>query len=137
MTEEIIITKTGISGQVKIFTTKVEEVIEKKLNFLKIPKPKQKWADGPEVKIIDLLLITRQFNIEGSITQFTVGGDTAQQQRDKLWDIIKAGGTATVAYRGNNYTIGFQKCSMNEISADEDTPSSYDVTLNVIEGVDR
>lgn len=137
MTEEIVITKTGINGEVKIFTTKIEEVIEKKLNFLRIPKPSQKWTDGPETKIIDLLILTRVFNIEGSFAQFTAGGDTAQQTRDKLKTMIEAGGGATMAYRGVNYSGNFQKCSITEIPSDEDVPSDYSIMLNFVEGVDR
>lgn len=142
MTNEIILTKSGISGEVKIFTTKVEEAVEKKLNFIRPPKSKQSWDEGPEIKIIDLLIVTRVFTIEGHLTE--TGSDTAQQQRDKLWSMIKAGGCAIMTYGGaksiegtNTFSINFQKTRISETPSDETVASQYSVTLSIVEGANR
>ena len=129
------ITLTSGANVVTIFTTKVEEIYEKKLNFLRYPRPNTYWSLGMLTKIIDLLIIIHVFNVWGLVTDS--GSDTAQQQKTKLRNMIKAGGTVTMAYEGSNYEVNFNKCSIMEESADETTASQYDLTISLVEGEDR
>jgi len=134
MTNNITLTKSGI-GTVRIFTEKVEEVYEKKLNFIRIPRPKNKWGLGAKTQIVDFLIIVKIFNIHGYITGY--GGDNAQQQRAKLRQMIEAGGGVTLNYDGTNYNVNFNKCSITEEGTDEDTPQEYGVMLSLVVGGDR
>ncbi len=134
MTNNVTLTKSGI-GTVGIFTEKVEEVYEKKLNFIRIPRPKKKWDLGAKTQIVDFLVIVQIFNIHGYVTGY--GGDTAQEQRTKLRNMVVAGGNITFNYDGTNYSVNFNKCSITEEATDEDTAQQYSVMLSLVVGEER
>jgi len=135
MTNNVTITKSGV-GTVYIFTQSIEELITKKPRYIRVPRSYQKWDQGPKTMVIDTLVVTHNFVINGEITR--AEGDTAQQQRDKLRTIAEQkGGTVTLNYDGTDYEVFIDKCSIKEESHDEDTPDSYSVILNVTEAEQR
>ena len=129
------ITLTDGTNTVEIFTEKVEEVIEKKLDLINIPRSTQKRALGSKTKIIDLLVVTHSFIITGQVSAYS--SDTAQQQRVKLKSMIDAGGTVTMNYTGANYTVNFKKVALTQSSSDSDTASKYTLMTTLIVGEDR
>ena len=135
MTNNVTITKSGV-GTVYIFTQSVEELIAKKPRYIRPPRSSQKWDQGPKTMVIDTLVVTHNFVINGEITG--TGSDTAQQQKDKLRTMAgQKGGTVTMNYDGTDYEVEIDKCSIKEESHDEDTPDSYSVILNVTEAEQR
>jgi len=159
----IVISKTiaGTSYQVTIFTTNVEEIIAKSLTSFTPPQSTAKQtgsspgdADfGPkDTWIVDLLMVTRRFNIDGYIaTEVDVSfssGDTpgtqnAQTKRDNLVYILQDGGTFTMTYDGaksrdnnNTFIVNCEKISIVEIPGDEGTVTKYSVKFTVLEGTD-
>lgn len=133
MTDEITITKDGVT--VTVFTTKVEEIIEKKLTVLRIPVVKQNWAIDPKISIIDLKIVTHTFSIDGHLSATSVY--TAAQQRENLRTIIQSGGTAVFVYGTITANVNFNKVAFTEVPMDESTPSYYDVSMGLEIGENR
>jgi len=164
MTSHIVFSKTiaGTSYQVTMFTTNVEEITAKSLTSFTPPQstatqtgsapgdsdfgPKDTW-------IVDLLMATRRFNIDGYVASETDGvayssGDTpgtqtAQTKRDNLIYIILDGGTFTMTYEGskskdnnNTFTVNCEKIAITETPGDQSTSTKYSVKLTVLEGTD-
>jgi len=135
MTNNVTITKSDV-GTVTIFTQSVEEIIAKKPRYIRVPRSSQKWDQGPKTMVIDMLVISHNFVINGEIT--STGGDTAQQQRTKLRTMAgQKGGTITFNYDGINYEVMIDKCSIKEESHDEDVASSYSIILSLTEAQQR
>jgi len=147
MTSEITITgsiSTGITKTVTIYTAKVEEEFGKKLT--QVPKPVTKAKRGtqePQTRILDLLLVTHSFTINGHITAQTINGEskTATEARNYLRNMITHGGTLTLNYDGTNYEGNVTKVRITEVAIDEPAtlPSDavkYDVMFQFLVGVD-
>lgn len=156
---EIVLSKliNNVLYQVTIFTTRVEDVIAKSLTSFTPPQStaNQIGSDpgdadfGPkDTWIIDLLMLTRRFNVDGYVASDHGSGDTpgtqnAQTKRNNLQYMIYAGGTITLTYDGaksidndDSFTINIEKITITENPEDTTTPNKYIIKFTAVEGLD-
>ena len=128
MTNEITFAKGSIT--VTIETTEVVENFKNPVIFIRPAQSKDNQASGAKTpKIIDLLMITRSFKIEGHIT--ATNGKTAVQVRDELRDLVDgantAGGDITMVYGADSITGAIEDLIIKEVRFDEPSTLTADV----------
>jgi hypothetical protein len=143
MTKDITIDKGGTNAML-IYAKKVEKLTGKALTVLAMPSSTQNWpskggdTDTYPLKpiIVDLIRITKRFNIDGAISA---------TYSDTFEAICEAGGTFTMEYAGTDYTVNMEKYSIIEFPQDAQgtdselggsaVPDHFDVRFTVVEGV--
>lgn len=156
MTSHIVLTKSSgkYSGVVvTIFTKTVDETFTKTLTTISPPQTSAKFDSGPkDTKIVDLIRVIHRFEIDGYLTatEGTFGQDdyyynedtsalvaasTALLKKTALIQMIKSGGTFTMAYAGTNYTVNVEKQSIKEVPEDTTNALTFDIKVSLIEGV--
>ena len=131
MTSEIALSRAdGSSPTVTIYTLKVEETRTKTLAVLAYPQSRQNWNAGPkDTKILDLLRLTRRFNVDGLIIP---------ADRTNINTLFQAGGVIRVVYNGTNYNANFEKLIFIEKAdgegASSQEPEHYEVRVTFIVG---
>ncbi len=157
MTLEVVISKGNYS--VTIHVNNFSEEYANKLTILPIPQVSSNQSSGAkDTKILDLLRLTHNFIIKGSITASNVGigsnkdsggsaSLTAIECKEILKNIVNGasinGGTCTMIYDGNSYEGYIEKVVMVEESQDDPITSGYtgvdqaryEVNLTFVEGV--
>lgn len=123
-----------------IYTTNIEEVKTNKIIPIVLPTTKANWGAGPKTtKIVDLLMVTTRFNIDGKIESDdrekfrNLGGETG----------VAGGGTFTMEYGedhdGNikTYSVIIEKYMITEGPSDSGVgvnPNHYTVKFTVLVG---
>ena len=148
----IIITKTIDSGegaetrQVTIGTTRVEQVFNKALTLITVPKtPDQRGDDSNTTQILDLLMkAEKRITVDGKIKTDLGTDDThddAYDKKEDLRDIFNSGGVMTLEWEEiagtlNSYTGNMEKLAINWEANDRDPIGSYTVKFTFVEGTD-
>ena len=135
MTSDMILAKGSYS--VTVNTTEITDNYDNKVNPIIPPQTKQNQSNGPkDVKIVDLLKITHEMVIRGSIKTTAT--------RDDLIQISKGGGVSgtpiTVTYDthpSSPMNMFMTKCQIKEAARDKDSANQrkYEVQITLIEGV--
>lgn len=127
MTNNIVLDKSG-TNQITVYTTIVEEVLNKKLTNITPPTSTANKDSGPKpTKIVDLLRIEQRFTFDGKILS---------TDRTKLRNVFNAGGTVTLEYAGSDYEVNIEKLSIKEEPEDAGTsnPDYYLIKFTCIVG---
>ena len=139
-TTDIVLTKSGT--QVTIFTTKIEEILQKTITKITPPVSSANWVDdgsgAKDTKIVDLLRIESKFSVDGWLVTSHGSGDTNSDVATKRTDLInkmfKAGGVIVMAWQGTNYNIMIDKLQVTQDPEDEDTVTKMKVKFTAIVG---
>jgi hypothetical protein len=125
---------TGGTNAMTVYTTNVEEIQSKTLINIVPGTATANWSVGPkDTKVVDLLRVEKRFNVDGYI-------DIAD--RSKLRNILNAGGTFTMTYAGEAFTVNVEKFSLYErgdfqedTNSPSDNPQQLEVKMSLIVGI--
>lgn len=96
-----IILDKGGTNEVTVYTTRVEEILNKKITKIMPPQSTANWAAGVKpTKIIDLLRMEHRFAVKAMFTA---------SDKSKLKAILKAGGVFTMEYESEDFEINIEK----------------------------
>lgn len=112
---------------ITIYTIKVEEIINKKIEKITPATSSAKWGAGPKsTKIVDLLRIEERFVVDGTI---------ASTDKASLKSSIKAGGVKNFVWDGTTYAANIEKIQIIEGGNGEQDDIVIKATLVVGEDV--
>jgi len=116
----------GGSSEVTVYTTNVEEIINKKLVNVVPGQSSANWSLGPkDTKIVDLLRVEERFSVNGYIDE---------SDKTKFKAFITKGGTVTMEWESETFEINIDKLTVTKNNKAEDT--DRDVMFTAIVGVD-
>lgn len=140
MTEAIVL--TGYGKQVTIFTTRIEEVRNKKLNTLATGQGSALWGSPPPpTRSSDRQQVEIRWAVDGYIEESFGDGDTSATaigKRSDLFVIQTYGGVINMSYQGSVYKINIDKLSVIEEPGSytsSSASSQYIVKFTAVEGI--
>ena len=120
-----IILDKGGDNQVTIYTTRVEEMLSKKLLNITPPQSTANRAAGPkDTKIVDLLRVEERFSIKAQYDS---------TNKSKLKGMFKQGGVIKMEWESEDYWVNFDKMTLFK---DERENSEREMEFTCIVGVD-
>lgn len=154
-------TQANPKRYIRIYSTSIEEVLDKKVIKINLPKTKSGWSAGPERISIDLLQVDRKFVITGKIDLTSnktnsgvlpaitlVDADVANALivKERINFMVDHGGVLTLAvgfalpdgYDSTRiYSVVVDRVSYKEIPQDQTVAPNYDITIECSVSTDR
>ena len=115
----------GGSNEVTVYIRKVEKVITKLLVSFTPPRSSVNWSSGPNTtRIVDLLRIEKRFVVTGYVDE---------ADKDKISNVIDAGGVVVMSWDGDTPSVCIEKASVEKNVNEDD---HRDVMFTCIVGED-